>query len=245
MNSSESTTRIYVALTSEQGESPGEFLKTLEGLPIGVKIGLELFVRRGPKLLEQIKEVGFSLFLDLKFHDIPFTVAGAVCSACQWEPDIMNIHASGGMAMMRAAAEAASGRTKVIAVTILTSLSDDDLSMLGIAGNPGDAVLRMASMVQDAGLDGVVCSPSEAKDVRSAAGEDFLIVTPGVRPAGTSHDDQRRVTTPYKAIFDGSSSLVVGRPITRAENPRKAAVNIFDEIDRALVDRASGQVTDT
>lgn len=236
MNSTESITRMYIALTSEQGDSPSEFLGTLKGLPIGIKIGLELFVKKGPKLLEEIKESGFSLFLDLKFHDIPFTVAGAVRSACQWEPDIMNIHASGGMDMMRAAAEAASGSTKVIAVTILTSLSDNDLSMLGISGGSDDAVLRMASMVLNAGLAGVVCSPAEAAAVRNMAGDEFLIVTPGVRPAGSPGDDQKRVATPYKAISDGASALVVGRPVTRSENPRKAAKLILDEIDKAVVE---------
>ena len=229
-----SDTRLYVALTSREMENRKAFFEKLKGLQVGMKVGLELFVREGPSLVLEISEAGFPLFLDLKFHDIPFTVAGAVRSACGLKPELINIHASGGAAMMKAAAEAVEGDTKILAVTVLTSLSGDDLAFLGFNGSPVELVIKMAVSAKDAGLAGVVCSPVEAAAVREAAGSEFLIVTPGIRPAGASKDDQKRIATPADAILAGASSLVVGRPVTQADNPRKAAVSILDEIAQAL-----------
>ncbi len=232
-----SGTRLYVAVTSREIANMKALFEELEGLPVGLKVGLELFVKEGPFLLDKIRETGFPMFLDLKFHDIPFTVAGAVRSACRFEPELINVHASGGFEMMKAAADAVEGKTRILAVTVLTSLSSKDLDFLGFDGKPADLVSRMAVSAREAGIHGVVCSPLEAATVRDSTGKDFLIVTPGVRPSGTSKDDQKRTATPFDAIMAGATSLVVGRPITQAENPRGAAESILDEISRALNNR--------
>lgn len=229
-----SETRLYVALTSEFAEDTTGLLEPLAGLPLGVKIGLELFVKRGPVLLDELRSAGFPVFLDLKFHDIPFTVAGAVRAACRWQPEVLNIHASGGISMMKAAADSRSGSTKIIAVTILTSLDSEDLELLGTSDSPLELVTRLAIAAKESGLDGVVCSPKEASAVRSCTDDDFLIVTPGIRPAGSAAGDQKRVMTPSEAIRNGASALVVGRPITGAEDPRSSALSILGEIDQAL-----------
>jgi orotidine-5'-phosphate decarboxylase len=227
-------TRLYVALTSDLAEDTSGLLRPLTGLPLGVKVGLELFVRKGAVLIEELRDAGFPVFLDLKFHDIPFTVAGAVRSACSLEPEILNVHASGGLEMMRAAAGAKTGSTRVIAVTILTSMDSVDLELLGTSDSPIDLVTRLASAAWACGLDGVVCSPREASAVRSATDDRFLIVTPGIRPAGSAAGDQKRIMTPARAIRAGASALVVGRPITGASDPREAAMAILAEIDGAL-----------
>lgn len=232
-----SGTRLYVAVTSRETANMKALFEELAGLPVGLKVGLELFVKEGPFLLEEIRKAGFPLFLDLKFHDIPFTVAGAVRSACRYEPELINIHASGGFEMMKAASDAVEGKTGILAVTVLTSLSSEDLDFLGFDGEPSDLVKKMAVSAKDAGIHGVVCSPLEAAMVREATDPDFLIVTPGVRPSGTSKDDQKRTATPFDAIMAGATSLVVGRPVTMAENPRGAAESILDEISRALHNR--------
>ena len=232
-----SDTRLYVAVTSRETENMKELYKELAGLPVGLKVGLELIVKKGPSFLEEIKGAGFPLFLDLKFHDIPFTVAGAVKSSCHFEPELINIHASGGFEMMKAASEALEGKTRILAVTVLTSLSSNDLEYLGFEGEPSDLVKRMAVSAQKAGIHGVVCSPLEAALVRQATDSDFLIVTPGVRPSGASKDDQKRTATPFDAITDGATALVVGRPITLAPSPREAAESILDEIAQALSKR--------
>ena len=229
-----SDTRLYIAVTSRETANMKALYKELAGLSVGLKVGLELFVKEGPSFLEEIKGAGFPLFLDLKFHDIPFTVAGAVKSACRFEPELINIHASGGFQMMKAASDAVTGNTKILAVTVLTSLSSEDLEYLGFEGKPSDLVKRMAVSASTAGIHGVVCSPLEAALVRQATDSDFLIVTPGVRPSGASKDDQKRTATPYDAIMDGATALVVGRPITQAQNPRGAAESILNEISQAL-----------
>ncbi|MCD4774488.1 MAG: orotidine-5'-phosphate decarboxylase, partial [Candidatus Aegiribacteria sp.] len=228
---------LYVAVTSREMANMKALFEELAGLPVGLKVGLELFVKEGPSLLEEIREAGFPMFLDLKFHDIPFTVAGAVRSACCYEPELINIHASGGFEMMKAAADAVEGKTRILAVTVLTSLSPEDLCFLGFEGEPADLVEKMAVSAKRAGIHGVVCSPLEAAIVREATGPDFLIVTPGVRPSGASKDDQKRTATPFNAIMAGATSLVVGRPITQADNPRGAAESILDEISQALHNR--------
>lgn len=230
-----SDVRIYVALTSDCGSDALKMLKPLRGLPVGVKVGLELFVREGPGIVGEIKDAGFPVFLDLKFHDIPYTVAGAVRSACLLEPDVINVHASGGMAMMEAAAKACTGKTKIIAVTVLTSLDKSDLLLLGSDLSPLETVGSLAEAAVRSGLHGVVCSPLEASTVREIAGEDFLIITPGVRPAGSATGDQKRVMTPFQAIRAGATSLVVGRPVTGSSDPARAAEDILQEIEEALV----------
>ena len=227
---------LYIALTSRDITGESSLLEELKDLPVGMKVGLELFVREGPDLLERIREYEYPVFLDLKFHDIPFTVAGAVRSACAFAPELLNVHATGGREMMLAAAQAAAefgGRTRIIAVTVLTSLSGEDLSSMGIGTGPGELVERLALSAQDAGLDGVVCSPMEARAVRSATGPEFMIVTPGIRPAGGSTDDQKRTSTPAQAVAMGADSLVVGRPVTAAPSPREAAMSILREIREA------------
>ncbi len=229
-----SDVRIYVALTSDCGSDAMKMLQPLGGLPVGVKIGLELFVKEGPGIVKEIKDAGFPVFLDLKFHDIPYTVAGAVRSACLLEPDVINVHASGGRAMMEAAARACTGKTKIIAVTVLTSMDRNDLMLLGSEFSPLEAVASLAGAARESGLHGVVCSPLEASVVRETAGEDFVIITPGVRPAGSAAGDQKRIMTPFEAIRAGATSLVVGRPITGAADPALAAEAILREIEEAL-----------
>jgi orotidine-5'-phosphate decarboxylase len=227
-------TRLYIALTSDFADDAAGMLSPLTGLPLGVKVGLELFVRKGPGLVRELRRAGFPVFLDLKFHDIPFTVGGAVRSACELEPAIVNVHASGGIEMMKAAAGARSGHTRVIAVTVLTSMDGSDLELLGTCCTPLELVSRLASAARDCGLDGVVCSPLEASAVRSSTDVDFLIVTPGIRPAGSDSGDQKRIMTPAMAIRAGASALVVGRPVTGAADPAAAARSILAEIDEAL-----------
>jgi len=229
-----SETRIYVALTSDCGSDAERMTEPLRGLPVGVKSGLELFVREGPSIVERFRRMGFPVFLDLKFHDIPYTVAGAVRSACTLEPEIVNVHASGGIEMMRAAAEACTGRTRVIAVTVLTSLDSADLRLLGSSLGPLQVVEALAGAAADAGLHGVVCSPLEASSVRKATREDFLIITPGVRPSGTDPGDQKRIMTPFDAIRAGATALVVGRPVTGAADPALVVTGILTEIEKAL-----------
>ena len=230
-----SDVRIYVALTSDCRSDAMKMLEPLSGINVGVKIGLELFVKEGPGIVEQIRNAGFPVFLDLKFHDIPYTVAGAVRSACLLEPDVINIHASGGRSMMEAAAQACTGKTRIIAVTILTSMDKADLQLLGSSFNPLEAVVSLAGAARESGIHGVVCSPLEASAVRKISGEEFLIITPGVRPVGSAVGDQKRVMTPFDAIRAGATSLVVGRPITGAAQPARAAEAILQEIEEALV----------
>lgn len=235
--------RLFVALTSESGSGAAALTEPLRGLPLGIKIGLELFTRFGPRLVRDLVETGFEVFLDLKFHDIPHTVAGAVRSACSLGPSILNVHASGGMEMMRAAAAAAEGSSaRVIAVTVLTSLDRNDLELLGTAADPGSSVLRLAGAARAAGLAGAVCSPLEASAVRRECGAGFLIVTPGIRPGGSPQGDQKRVATAREAILAGADVLVVGRPVTGAPDPGLAAAALIDEIAAALGERQAGDV---
>lgn len=226
--------RVFVAVTSDCGNSATEMISPLKGLPVGIKIGLELFTREGPPIVGRVRDMGFQVFLDLKFHDIPHTVEGAVRSACLLKPDILNVHASGGAGMMRAAAEAASPGTRLIAVTILTSLDASDLELLAPGLTPREAAVRLAVSARSAGLAGAVCSPHEVGPIREATGPAFFIITPGVRPADSSLDDQKRVMTPGGAIRAGADSLVVGRPVTGAPDPRRAALDILREVEEAL-----------
>jgi orotidine-5'-phosphate decarboxylase len=189
-----------------------------------MKVGLELYVRYGPDAVERVRAAAGDrrLFLDLKLHDIPNTVAGAAHSVARLAPDILTVHASGGSAMIRAAADALPN-TRIAAVTVLTSMSADDLASVGLNGPPLDAVRRLAVLAVAAGARALVCSPQEVAAVRAEVGADVLLITPGVRPAGGELGDQRRVATPERALADGADLLVIGRPITAATDPASAA----------------------
>jgi orotidine-5'-phosphate decarboxylase len=190
-----------------------------------VKIGLELFSHEGPAAVEKVRAAAdVDIFLDLKLHDIPATVAGAARAIAHLQPRYLTVHASGGPAMVSAAATALPD-TLVAAVTILTSLSAEDLDRLGIAGPPQDAVGRLARIAVDAGARALVCSPQEVASVRAAVGPHVVLITPGVRPAGADRQDQARVATPQQALADGADLLVIGRPITAAPDPAQAAAD--------------------
>lgn len=198
-----------------------------------LKVGKELFTAAGPALLEQLMNRGFEVFLDLKFHDIPNTVAQACKAAAGLGVWMVNVHALGGRKMLDAAREALANtgrRPKLIAVTLLTSMAQGDLDDLGIVATPAEMVLRLASLARDCGLDGVVCSAQEAALLRKQCGNDFCLVTPGIRPTQASLDDQSRVMTPLAALRAGVNYLVIGRPITQAEDPLRALLDINREI---------------
>lgn len=201
------------------------------------KVGLQLFTAEGPRAVEKLAGLGFDVFLDLKFHDIPNTVAGAVAAAAELPGvRIVNVHTLGGVAMMRAAREAISGRKKrpaLLGVTILTSMDAAALRQVGVAGPPGSRAVTLARRAKQAGLDGVVASAHEARAIRKACGPKFVIVVPGVRPASSAANDQSRVATPAEAIRAGANYLVVGRPITAAKDPRAAALAVAREIAAA------------
>ena len=200
------------------------------------KIGKQLFTAEGPQLVRELVASGRKVFLDLKFHDIPNTVAGAVRSAADLKVSMLTVHASGGSKMLKEAAEAAaqsSAKPTVLAVTVLTSMADADLHEIGVAGTVLTQVLRLGALARQAGCGGLVASAKEAGDLRRELGEGFAIVTPGVRPAGSATGDQARVVTPRDAIAAGASHLVVGRPIIEAADPAKAAAAIVREIEAA------------
>ncbi len=204
----------------------------------GIKIGKEFFNRHGPEGVRRLRAGGEApLFLDLKFHDIPNTVAGAVRAALDLAPAILNVHAAGGRGMLNAAREAVetagTGRPKLIAVTVLTSLDASDLAEIGLAGPVEARTLALARLTRECDLDGVVCSPREIAPLRAALGPDFLLVVPGVRPAGAALGDQKRVMTPGEALRAGADHLVVGRPISAAEDPAAAARAIAAELAEA------------
>jgi orotidine-5'-phosphate decarboxylase len=197
-----------------------------------MKIGNQLFTSSGPKVVKELHQLGFDVFLDLKFHDIPNTVHEAVKSAADLGVWMVNVHASGGKQMLEASRKALqqfSNPPLLIAVTVLTSLSQEFLSEIGL-DDLDDQVFRLTRMAKESGLDGVVCSASDAESVKKEFGEEFLTVTPGIRPSGSSLDDQSRVSTPSEAIASGSDYLVIGRPITGSEDPKKALEAIYKEI---------------
>ncbi|HRY44426.1 MAG TPA: orotidine-5'-phosphate decarboxylase [Thermoanaerobaculia bacterium] len=232
--------RIAVALDASERSRILE-LARLVGPEIGVlKVGLEAFCAHGPELVREVAELA-PVFLDLKLHDIPNTVGGAAAAAARTGASILNVHAGGGLEMMRAAGErareaaAAAGLPvpRVIAVTVLTSLDAPALSAVGLARSPREAALRLALLARQAGLDGVVCSPEEIETIRSACGPEFLLVVPGIRPAGSAAGDQKRIATPGAAARAGADLLVIGRPITGAPDPAAAARAIAAEIGSA------------
>lgn len=229
--------RVIVALDFPAVAPAMDLLARLDPTQCRVKIGKEMFTRAGPAFVEQVASKGFEIFLDLKYHDIPNTVAAACAAAADLGVWMMNVHASGGRKMMTAAAERVanlSDRPLLIAVTILTSLGQDDIAEIGYGGTPADNVRRLAALAEDSGLDGVVCSPLEVSPLRTDRAASFLLVTPGVRPAGAATDDQKRIMTPGDAIRAGASYLVVGRPITGAPDPLASLAGINAEVAEAL-----------
>lgn len=225
--------RIIVALDFPDAAPALALADRLDPALCRLKVGKELFVATGPQLVLELQRRGYQIFLDLKFHDIPNTVAQACKAAARLGVWMLNVHASGGLAMMRAAREAledTSPRPRLIAVTVLTSLARPDLAAIGLDLPPEEQVLRLAHLSHEAGLDGVVCSAKEAEGLRRALGPTFLLVTPGIRPAGSAENDQQRVLTPIQALRAGADYLVAGRPITRAADPVAALQSLQDEI---------------
>lgn len=220
---------VIIALDFENKERTLDFLKKFKNEKLFVKVGMELFYSEGPAIIKEIKDLGHKIFLDLKLHDIPNTVKGGMKSLARLGVDMVNLHAAGGIKMMQAAYDAFDGipnRPKIIAVTQLTSTSKEAMNNeQGIPGDVIDSVLRYAKCAKEAHLDGVVCSPLEVRAIKDSLGEDFLTVTPGIRPQAVN-DDQVRVTTPLDARRLGTNYIVVGRPITKAEDPYKAYLEI-------------------
>ena len=229
--------RVIVALDVPDMAGLASFLDRLEGQPRFYKVGLELFVAEGARGVEAVQKRGGKVFLDLKLHDIPETVARAVASATSLGAELLTVHTAGGFEMMRRAAqvakESANGKPGILGVTVLTSLSEEDLHADGIAGTMREAVVRRAKLAEKAGAAGIVCSPQEVADVRAASGT-LVLVVPGVRPAGTALGDQKRVATPASAIVAGADYLVVGRPIRDAQSPAAAFAALVGEVESAL-----------
>ena len=225
---------IIVAMDFDSSDSCITLAQKLNPKQCRLKVGKELFTVSGPQLLDRLHGLGFDVFLDLKFHDIPNTVAKAVKAAAELGVWMVNVHASGGERMMVAARESldkVQGETPLlIAVTVLTSMSAEDLEGVGITTSPATQVLKLATLAKKSGLDGVVCSAQEAGIVKSELGEAFSLITPGIRPAGSVADDQRRILTPQQALTAGSDYLVIGRPITQAPDPALACQQIIDSL---------------
>lgn len=222
---------VIVALDFPDGDHALQFCDRISPSLCRVKVGKELFTAAGPQLVEKLVRRGFDVFLDLKFHDIPNTVAQACKVAVGLGVWMVNVHALGGRSMLSAAREAVpAGKTKLIAVTLLTSMGPDDLRGIGLYESPEGVVMRLAQLARDCGLDGVVCSAWEAERIRRMAGNHFCLVTPGIRPADTALDDQHRVATPRQAIKDGADYLVIGRPVTQAVDPLAVLEQITDAL---------------
>jgi len=225
--------KIVVALDFAEAKPALDFVDRIDPALCRVKVGKELFTAEGPRFVEQLVKRDFGVFLDLKFHDIPNTVAKACESASKLGVWMVNVHASGGRAMMEAArnaVEKSAHRPILIAVTVLTSMDQAALNEIGVPGELKDQVLRLATLTEQSGLDGVVCSAQEASLLRQCVRKDFCLVTPGIRPASASKDDQSRVVTPADALRQGSSYLVIGRPVTQAPDPLAALAAIHEEI---------------
>lgn len=227
--------QLIVALDFPSAELALDLADQLQGVCQWFKVGMELYYAAGNQVIQRLRERGFDVFLDLKLHDIPNTVAGAVRSVAAAGASLLTVHAGGGERMLRAAAEAASapGSPRLLAVTVLTSMDRAQLSAVGVADAPAAQVLRLAQLAKAAGIDGLVCSAEEVAAARRLMGPDALLVVPGIRPAGTAIGDQSRVATPADAISQGASMLVLGRPITQAADPAKAAAAVLDEIRSA------------
>lgn len=230
--------KIIVALDFPSQSAALRLVEQLSPELCRLKVGKELFTRAGPALVERLMGNGFEVFLDLKFHDIPNTAAAACAAAADLGVWMINVHAAGGRRMMQAARErleSVAQRPLLIGVTVLTSMAQQDLAEIGLRGAPEENVLRLAMLAREAGLDGVVCSAQEARGLKQALGESFILVTPGVRPAFAATDDQRRVMTPADALAAGSDYLVIGRPITAAADPLQALRAIGEEIGQTRI----------
>lgn len=228
-----SSSPLIVALDFQSADQALALVSQLDPKRCRLKVGKELFTIEGPTLVRKLADLGFDVFLDLKFHDIPNTVAKAVSAAANMGVWMVNVHASGGEEMMRAAREALDSQNQIqspllIAVTVLTSMSQAQLTDLGVARSLPEQVSYLADLARQSGADGVVCSAHEAGSIKESLGQKFLTVTPGIRPAGSSVDDQHRIMTPSRAMASGSDYLVVGRPITQADNPMVVVTDILD-----------------
>lgn len=225
--------RVIVALDYADRKKAMDFVHQVNPELCKLKVGKEMFTRYGPEFVKSLVDLQFDVFLDLKFHDIPVTVAKACASAADLGVWMMNVHAQGGVRMMEAAKqslESSGSNAKLIAVTVLTSMDQQDLKALGINQTPAELATSLAGLTQQCGLDGIVCSAQEAATMRKKFTDDFLLVTPGIRPAGSAVDDQRRIMTPVEAISAGSSYLVIGRPITQSDEPSHVLMTINSEI---------------
>ena len=234
-------TRIFCALDSADLDGVRGVAQSIAGAVDGLKLGLEFFTARGPDGVREIAKLGLPIFLDVKLHDIPSTVAGAIRSLAPLAPYYLTLHAGGGEKMLRAAREAAHDEAarlkltppRLLAVTVLTSLDEGDLARHGVAGPVGEQVVRLAELARRAGIDGIVSSPREIAAIRATCGDGFDIVVPGIRPGGGATQDQKRVMTPGEAVRAGAIALVIGRPITGAADPAQAAAEIRREVDAA------------
>ena len=236
--------RIIVALDVPTAAAAHTVVKEIGDAVSFYKVGLELFLAEGPSVLELLREEGKRIFLDLKFHDIPRTVEHAVQSVLKYRPDLLTIHASGGQAMVAGAAkeiQEAGASSQLLAVTVLTSLNQDDLVQMGVVRPVAEQVVSLGKLAVEAGANGLVCSPLEVSLLRQALGAEPVLVTPGVRPAGAGVGDQKRVMTPGDAIRAGSTYLVIGRPVVGASNRREAAIRINEEIEQALAETGVAQ----
>jgi orotidine-5'-phosphate decarboxylase len=233
--------RLIVALDVSSSADALKIVSRLGDSVQTYKVGMQLYTAEGPKIVRDLISAGKSVFLDLKYHDIPNTVAAAVREAAHLGVSMVTVHASGGTKMLRAAAGAAqsSSSPKILAVTVLTSMDENDLHEIGVSGQAVDQVLKLASIALGAGCHGIVSSAREVRNLRTSFGQNFLAITPGVRPAGAAHGDQARVVTPAEAIAAGATHIVVGRPITAAPHPDAAAEGVLREMEgaEALVGR--------
>ena len=233
ISSNSVTSPIIVALDYPSADQALAMARQLDPKHCRVKVGKELYTRCGPAILESLHSLGFQVFLDLKFHDIPNTTANAVGVAADMGVWMVNVHASGGEAMMKACVEKLSGYQApplLIAVTVLTSMQQSDLKGIGIERTPLEHVQALAKLSAESGMDGVVCSSHEAASLKSMLGNDFKLVTPGIRPAFAQANDQKRIMTPAEALTAGSDYLVIGRPITQAEDPMRALELVMAEV---------------
>ena len=233
--SSANPSLIFCALDTPDLNQATAWAKQVGPVTGALKLGMEFVNAFGPQGIEAVQKAApdAALFIDLKFHDIPNTVAGAVRATCNnFAPAYLNVHAAGGVEMMQAAKEACGADTKLLAVTILTSLDQESIRMVGYQHELSDQVTRMAKLTQDSGLDGVVCSALEIEQIRTLCGPSFELMVPGIRPAGAQTQDQKRVMTPEQALSAGATHLVIGRPITGAADPAAAAQDILDTITK-------------
>lgn len=227
--------KIVIALDFDNQDKVMAFVAQLDPQHCRLKVGKELFTSYGPQLVSQLQTLGFEIFLDLKFHDIPNTVAKAVTAAAELGVWMVNVHCSGGKEMMRAAAEAlkpyGDKAPLLIGVTVLTSMKEEELATIGVSNTSEQQVMKLAQLAKMAGLDGVVCSAQEASMLKSALGDAFILVTPGIRPQGSTADDQHRIMTPEQAVAAGADYLVIGRPITQSADPIATLAMINQSLD--------------